>query len=115
MKLHYYKEDIINICDCNHLTVEEIFEIIQKKYPNAWRSSIYRNVEELASSWDLVKIEWIGKKAYFEKKTKNHMHVIDKNTWKIVDLFFTWNTFPKLPDDFKADRVDIKVFWTFAS
>lgn len=113
MKLHYYKEDIIDLCDDNHLTVDEIFTEIQKKYPNAWRSSIYRNVEQLAKSGDLKKIEWIGKKAYFEKTTKNHMHVIDKVTWKIVDLFFTWNTFPKLPDNFQVENVDIKVFWKF--
>jgi Fe2+ or Zn2+ uptake regulation protein len=56
MKLHYYKEDIVNICDNKHLTVEEIFEQIKKDYPEAGKSSIYRNVEQLVESNDLRKV-----------------------------------------------------------
>lgn len=48
MKTHFYTQDIIDICDNNHLTVDEIFEMVAKKHPNAGKSSIYRNVEELA-------------------------------------------------------------------
>jgi hypothetical protein len=35
MKIHYYKQDIIDICDMKHLTVEEIFEEIAKSFPDA--------------------------------------------------------------------------------
>jgi Fe2+ or Zn2+ uptake regulation protein len=48
LKTHYYTQDIVNICDCNHLTVEEIYHRISIRYPDAGKSSIYRNVEELA-------------------------------------------------------------------
>ena len=50
MKTHYYTQDIINICNKKHLTVEEIFEEISKIFPSAGKSSIYRNVEELVNS-----------------------------------------------------------------
>ncbi len=56
MKIHYYKKDILEICNKKHLTVEEIFKKIVKKYPDAGKSSIYRNVEELVASNDLKKI-----------------------------------------------------------
>jgi Fe2+ or Zn2+ uptake regulation protein len=49
MKTHYYTQDIINICDMKHLTVEEIFEEISKNFPDAGKSSIYRNVEQLVA------------------------------------------------------------------
>ncbi|MDP3381634.1 MAG: transcriptional repressor [bacterium] len=49
MKIHYYTEEIIKICDCQHLTVEDIYDKISKKYPEAGKSSIYRNVEELVN------------------------------------------------------------------
>jgi Fe2+ or Zn2+ uptake regulation protein len=47
MKTHYYTNEIIDVCDCNHLTVTEIYTKISEKYPEAGKSSIYRNVEEL--------------------------------------------------------------------
>jgi Fe2+ or Zn2+ uptake regulation protein len=50
MKTHYYTGDIVNICDMKHLTVEQIFEEISKKFPEAGKSSIYRNVEELVKN-----------------------------------------------------------------
>jgi len=56
MKTHYYKEDIINICDKKHLTVEEIFKEILNIFPDAGKSSIYRNVEQLVESGYLKKV-----------------------------------------------------------
>ena len=48
MKIHYYTDDIIDICTDKHLTVDEIFSHLQEKYPEIGRSSIYRNVEQLS-------------------------------------------------------------------
>ncbi len=112
MKRHYYTEDIINICDMKHLTVEQIFEQISKKFPEAGKSSIYRNVEELAKNWDLKKVIWIWKKAYFEKNNWNHIHLIDEKTWKIFDLEENIEI-KNLPKNFKTSNIDIKIFGRF--
>jgi Fe2+ or Zn2+ uptake regulation protein len=50
MKIHYYTENIIKICDKKHLTVEEIFTEISIIFPEAGKSSIYRNVEQLVEN-----------------------------------------------------------------
>ena len=113
MKKHYYKDDIINICDDKHLTVEEIFELLLEKFPDAGKSSIYRNVEQLVESWDLRKVVWVWKKAYFEKNKWDHIHLIDKNTWEIFD-YENNICLPNLPKWFKAHNVDLKIFWEFA-
>lgn len=112
MKTHYYKKDILDICNKKHLTVEDIFNKILIKYPEAWKSSIYRNVEELAKSGELKKITWVWKKAYFEKNIWNHIHLIDEKTWKIFDLSSNIQI-PDLPENFKLSNVDLKVFWEF--
>ena len=114
MKTHYYRSDIINICNNKHVTVEEIFSIISSKFPDAWKSSIYRNVEELVKTGDLNKVIWLWKKAYFEKNTWNHIHLIDKNTWEIMDLEDEVDI-PNLPKNFKVSNIDIKLFWEFSS
>ncbi len=112
MKRHYYTEDIIKICDMKHLTVEQIFEEISKKFPEAGKSSIYRNVEELAKNWDLKKVIWIWKKAYFEKNNWNHIHLIDEKTWKIFDLKQNLEI-KNLPKNFQTSNIDIKIFGIF--
>lgn len=112
MKVHYYKEDILKICDEKHLTVEEIFEEILKKYPDAWKSSIYRNVEEMAIKWQLNKLVWVWKKAYFEKAKKNHIHLIDEKTGEIFDLDENIKI-QNLPEWFEISDMDIKIFWKF--
>jgi len=78
MKIHFYTNEILNICDNKHLTVDEIFELISKKFPNAWKSSIYRNVEELTKKGNLKKVLWASKKTFFEKTKIPHIHIIDK-------------------------------------
>jgi len=50
MKTHYYREDIKNICDNKHLTVEQIFEEVSSLYDDAGKSSIYRNVEDMVKT-----------------------------------------------------------------
>lgn len=56
MKTHFYTQEIIDICENKHLSVDEIFTSISEKYPEAGKSSIYRNVEELTSHGKLKKV-----------------------------------------------------------
>jgi len=114
MKTHYYTDEIINICDCKHLTVAEIYSIISEKYPEIGKSSIYRNVEELVNKGELKKVVWIWKQAYFEKDKWNHIHLIDKNTWEIKDLDQCVNI-TNLPKWFIVSDMDIKIFWEFST
>ena len=112
MKTHYYTKDIIKICDKKHLTVDEIFKEISKIFPEAWKSSIYRNVEQLVESWELRKVIWIWKKAYFEKNIWDHIHLIDEKTWEIFDLEEKLEI-KNLPKNFNVKNMDIKIFWKF--
>jgi len=113
MKTHYYKDDIKKICDKKHLTVEEIFKEISKKFPEAGKSSIYRNVEQLVKTNDLKKVTWIWKKAYFEKNNWNHIHLIDEQTWEIFDLEENIEI-KNLPKNFKASNIDVKILGSFS-
>lgn len=112
MKTHYYTQDIIDICNCKHLTVEDIYKQIVAKFPEAWKSSIYRNVEDLVKKGELKKIMWIWKKAYFEKNIWKHIHLVDKDTWKILDIDENISI-DNIPKNFKIDEMDIKIFWKF--
>ncbi len=112
MKTHYYKWDIKKICKDKHLTVEEIFEEIKKIYSDAWKSSIYRNVEEMVRDWELRKLVWVWKKAYFESNCGNHVHLVDVNTGDIIDLPEDI-VIKNLPDNFELKNMDVKLFGEF--
>jgi hypothetical protein len=66
----------------------------------------------LAESGKLRKLCGVWKKAYFEKEKGDHIHLIDTNTWEIMDLQECF-TFPGLPKDFKMSGMDIKLYWEF--
>lgn len=112
MKTHYYCDDIVKLCDDKHLTVDEIFQEISLLYPDAGKSSIYRNVERLAAEWKLRKLCWVWKKSYFEKEKWDHIHLIDNSSGQIIDLPECF-TFPWLPKDFKVTGMDIKIYGDF--
>ncbi|MBW7954509.1 transcriptional repressor [Candidatus Gracilibacteria bacterium] len=113
MKTKFYTKDIIEICDNKHLTVDEIFELISKKYPLAGKSSIYRNVEELSLSGELKKVVGASKKTYFEKSKHPHIHLIDEETGKIIDIDIDKIPNFSLPNGFEINDFDIKFYGKF--
>ncbi len=117
MKTHFYTNSIIEVCDNHHLSVDQIFKAISAQFKDVWKSSIYRNVEELVKNGKLTKVIGVWKKAYFEKTKNPHAHLIDEDTWEIFDIeewslwnCFTWN----LPKNFKVTDMDIKIFGKFS-
>jgi Fe2+ or Zn2+ uptake regulation protein len=62
----------------------------------------------------LKKVQWAWKKTYFEKTKSKHIHLVDTESGKIVDFDdedIIWNI--KLPNWFKAEDFDIKIFGRF--
>ncbi len=120
MKKHYYTDAILEICDHHHFTVDEIFQKIQEKFPEAGKSSIYRNVEQLAEKGDLTKILGIKKKAFFEKTKEPHAHFICQKSGKILDIplsetgEFSLKNIQKKYNISQIKNIDIKIHGTLA-
>ena len=112
MKLHFYKDQIKDVCLDKHLTVDEIYLEVQKNCPKAWRSTIYRNVDEMVKTWELKKICWIWSKAYYEWTKEEHVHLVDEITGDIVDIPLDVIKI-NLPEWFKMSGSDIRIYWTF--
>ncbi|USN58252.1 MAG: transcriptional repressor [Candidatus Peribacteria bacterium] len=114
MKTHFYCEDIVDICDKHHLTADEIFERLSKTCKDVGISSVYRNVEELVKKGKLRKVTGLGKKAYFEKNHGDHIHLIDIETGKIFDYDCECVQGMKLPGNFQAESMDMKIYGKFS-
>ena len=86
MKKPQYLEDIINICKYNHLSPEDIYLKLKEKYPNIWIATVYRSINCLLKEWKLRKIVSLNWKIYYETFIHPHFHIIDEETWKIIDI-----------------------------
>jgi Fur family iron response transcriptional regulator len=112
MKLHYYYDEILALCENQHLTVDAIFSHLSHENPQIWKSSIYRNVEDLVEKGSLKKLVWIGKKAYFETNKWPHIHLVDTHTGAILD-FHSQVDVPSLPKNFQVHDMDLKIYGKF--
>lgn len=48
MKKHYYHEAILEVCRGHHLTIDEVYLALKKKYLCIGIATVYRNVKLLA-------------------------------------------------------------------
>jgi len=112
MKKHFYTEAILKICYENHLTVDEIFNKLQKKFPNAGRSSVYRNITELSEKGLIKKVVGDFKKALYEKRKEPHAHLICEKTGSVKDIPLDEKmvSLLKIPEDFSVDDIDVCVY-----
>lgn len=111
MKVHMYKKEISKICYERHLTVDEIFTTIKLKFPKVWKSTIYRNVEEMAENWELKKLKLKDSKNIYETNIWNHAHLICTKTWKIKDLNLENLNINWIPQNFLVDKIQINIYW----
>lgn len=86
MKKHYYHEAIISLCTHKHLTTDEIFFSLKKKFPQIGIATVYRNVKSLTEIGKLTKVTVEGKNDCYEANHGNHGHIVDTSTGTIQDI-----------------------------
>ncbi len=110
MKLHFYLEDIVSLCDHNHLSANDIFIELKKKYKNIARASVYRNLQKLVIEWDLTEVKVDSKKVFYEKTIQPHIHFVDQY-WNISDIDINFNNLKlDIPDNFEAKKINIVIY-----
>lgn len=113
MKTFAYRQDIIDICNCKHLSIDEIFDKLKKKHGDVGKSSIYRNVEQMSKLGLLNKIEWLWNKAIFEKNIWKHAHIVTYKWAKkiqIEDIDYSNLDFSKILTDSEIKSLDIRIY-----
>ena len=81
-----YKKEIKKICTHQHLIIEDIVKKLREKFPKAGLSTVYRNLDEMVSNWELVKLKVLWWKWVYETNIGQHWHLIDNKTGKITDI-----------------------------
>ena len=69
-----------------HVTAEEVYNTIIKKYPNISRGAVYRNLNVLSESGEIRKVEMPSAADRFDHQCHNHYHAICMKCGEVFDV-----------------------------
>lgn len=71
---------------CIHPTAEELYLKLKPQNPNLSLATVYRNLNQLANSGEIKKIEGLSGQVHYDHNIKEHFHIICIKCNKIEDL-----------------------------
>lgn len=93
----------------NHPTAQEIYNQCLKLHNNIGQATVYRNLNHLAKTGEILKIEIPNGSARFDHTLTNHYHHICKNCGEVNDLQMAANTNFKIDENckFKIETIEV--------
>src|SRR5574344_1517708 len=71
---------------CFHPTAEQLYSKLKPANPKLSLATVYRNLNELAKSGEIKKIEGLSEKVHYDHNTEEHYHMICLKCKCITDL-----------------------------
>lgn len=108
-----YELEILRIISesSEHLSAEEVFEIVKKKYPKVVRATCYNNLNRLTDE-GLIRRIVTENGGYRYDKTIRHDHLVCKKCGCIKDVYLN-----DMTSSFKmilgedVESYDLKIYW----
>ncbi len=69
-----------------HPTASELYDMVRKRLPRIGLGTVYRNLELMADSGIILKIEVGGTQKRFDATTENHYHIRCAKCGKVDDM-----------------------------
>lgn len=69
-----------------HATADEVYHIIVREYPNISKVTVYRNLNQLAESGEILKIEVPGGADRFDAECHKHYHARCLQCGRVFDV-----------------------------
>lgn len=92
---------------CIHPSAEELYLKLKPQNPNLSLATVYRNLNQLAASGEIKKIEGLSEQVHYDHNNNEHFHIICMECNKIEDLP------PEMADSLKkilSDKCDFEIF-----
>ena len=70
----------------NHATAEDIYQKIVPNHPTISRTTVYRNLNQLAEAGEIKKIEFAAGADRFDHITTNHYHIHCTKCNRVFDI-----------------------------
>ena len=78
----------------SHPTAVELYEIVRRRLPNISLGTVYRNLELLAKTGVIQKLEFGGSEARFDGNASDHHHIQCMECGRVDDLHGLPDTLP---------------------
>jgi Fur family ferric uptake transcriptional regulator len=72
----------------NHPSADEIYELVRKRLPRISLGTIYRNLEILSGSGEILKLESGSSLKRFDGRADCHYHIRCERCDRLADIFF---------------------------
>lgn len=69
-----------------HATAEEVYSAVYNQYPNISKTTVYRNLNELANEGKIRKLEIPGQADHYDHIFSQHYHIRCLNCGKVFDI-----------------------------
>lgn len=73
---------------CVHPTAEQLYLELKPQNQNLSLATVYRNLNQLAQTGEIKKIEGLSGQVHYDHNNCEHYHMICVNCGKVEDLFF---------------------------
>lgn len=77
--------EMVNKLKC-HATAEEIYDAVSLQYPNISKTTVYRNLNELANDGKIRKLEVPGQADHYDHICNEHYHIRCLKCGKVFDV-----------------------------
>ena len=74
-----------------HPTAEELYKLVNRKYPKISKSTVYRNINILVESNVIRKIKMLSGADRLDYICKEHYHAICEKCGKVFDFDYSFN------------------------
>lgn len=71
---------------CIHPSAEELYMNLKPNNPNLSLATVYRNLNQLAKTGEIKKIEGLSGQIHYDHNTEEHFHMICMKCDRIIDL-----------------------------
>ena len=108
-----YGQSILEIVNCTdeHMTAEQIFFTLKKKFPAVVMATGYNNLNSLYQKGMIRKISVEGQPDRYDKNTR-HDHLVCRRCGKLADLNLSDMTAElEKQVGFKIDIYDLKIYY----
>ena len=69
-----------------HVTAEQVFEYVVKKYPSVGKATVYRNLNKMAETGELIHIGNFNGSGHYDHNCREHCHFICEGCNRIFDI-----------------------------
>ena len=71
---------------CSHPTADEVYQLVRKRLARISLGTVYRNLEILADSGMIQKLEWAGTQKRYDGALEGHYHIRCLTCGRVEDI-----------------------------